>query len=150
MRALGFVAAALALAGCSRAPRQDSILVTPEPPRATPDTRAAREAHVAEALARAPHLNRAAAALLAEGADRRHGAWGDPMDASLLEAARGFSRLDPADLKELGTLFGEVYGDMLFSGRRPSAMASRARCRSFSSTPGHSGTAPTMSPGPVT
>jgi hypothetical protein len=107
----------LAIVGCSRAPEYQSILVTPQPPRPTPDTRAAREAHIAEALARAPHLGRAAAELLAEGAERRAGAWGDPMDASLLEAARGFSRLEPADLKELGTLFGEAYATLSPSDR---------------------------------
>jgi hypothetical protein len=39
------------------------------------------------------------------------------MDASLVEAARGFSRLSPAELKELGGLFGEAYATLSTSDR---------------------------------
>jgi len=107
---------ALGLSSCARPPAQDAAAPSPEPPHAIVDSRAARQARVEEALARAPHLSREAAELLADGAERR-GAWGDPMDASLVEAARGFSRLAPADLKELGALFGEAYATLAASER---------------------------------
>jgi hypothetical protein len=72
---------------------------------------------VGEALAAAPLLSRAAAEMLADAAERRGGIWGDPMDASLVEANRGFSRLAPADLSELGGLFGEAYATLSATDR---------------------------------
>jgi hypothetical protein len=111
------VALALGLAACARPPAREGVVATPQAPRAARDTGPSRQTLVEQALARAPQLNRAAAELLADGAERRGGAWGDPMDASLLEAARGFSRLPSEQLAELGALFGEAYAALSASDR---------------------------------
>jgi hypothetical protein len=86
--------------------------VAPEAPRAAVRPGFSRDERVEQALARAPQLSRAAAELLVDSAERRSGVWGDPADASLVEASRGFSQMPPADLSELGALFGEAYATL--------------------------------------
>lgn len=107
----GAAGIAVCLSACTRPPAETAV--SQEPPRpiaARPQV--ARETRVEEALSRAPHLSRAAAEMLADAAERRGGIWGDPVDASLVEANRGFARLAPNDLTELGALFGEAYGTL--------------------------------------
>jgi hypothetical protein len=76
-----------------------------------------REDRIEQALARAPQLSRAAAELLADLSERRGGVWGDPVDASLIEANRGFAQMAPSDLSELGALFGEAYATLSAADR---------------------------------
>lgn len=114
-RIVGAGALGLACLGCARPQAQEGAVATPEAAAAMPGP--SREARVEQALARAPQLSRAAAELLVDRAERRGGVWGDPADASLVEAARGFSRLSPAELKELGSLFGEAYATLSGDGR---------------------------------
>ena len=110
------VALAMACLACSR---QQAETPPPETPRAaaTARSRFSREARVEEALARAPQLSRAAAELLVESSERHGGVWGDPADASLVEANRGFAQMPPADLSELGGLFGEAYATLSAADR---------------------------------
>jgi hypothetical protein len=121
MRASHLVmAGALAGLACTRLQSRTETAATPEAPRApvvSRVSREARDARVEQALARSPLLNRAAAELLVENAESRGGIWGDPVDASLIEANRGFSRLSPAELSELGALFGEAYGSLSAADR---------------------------------
>jgi hypothetical protein len=108
---------ALVCLGCARPPAETRSApdpaprVVPSPPGPTRDER------VEQALARAPQLSRAAAEMLVDASERRGGIWGDPADASLIEANRGFAQMAPGELAELGALFGEAYATLAAADR---------------------------------
>lgn len=101
---------ALVCVACTRPPAQTEAPPPAQAPRAAaPRPQVSREARIEQALSRAPQLSREAAEMLVESSERRGGVWGDPADASLIEASRGFAQMPSADLVELGALFGEAY-----------------------------------------
>jgi hypothetical protein len=120
-RSLPLLAAAVLILGAvspgcrgkaAEEPAADAATLPP-PPTLSPAERAARrERAIADAVQKAPQLNRGAAALLYADAERRGVPYGDVRDWSLLIANRGFPRLPAERLKELGDLFAKIYGPM--------------------------------------